>query len=157
MKGTVYIETSVISYLASRPSRDLVVAANQRVTLEWWEAKFLMYDAYISQVVVEEASMGDPDAAKDRLGLIESIPLLELNDHVLGLASRLLKRSVLPERAVRDALHIAVATVHGMDYLLTWNCRHIANALIRSAITGVCLSEGYETPVICTPLELLGE
>jgi len=157
MRLKVYIETSVISYLTARPSRDLITAAHQQLTLDWWENRRFHFDLYISQLVVREASAGDEDAAKRRLNVIEIIPLLELNERSLALTRSLIEEGPLPEKASEDALHIAVATVHGMDFLLTWNCKHIANAEMRNLITEVCRSYGYEPPVTCTPEELLGE
>ena len=157
MKQKVYIETSVISYLTARPSRDLITAAHQQLTLDWWEGRRTDFDLYVSQLVVREASAGDEEAAKRRLTVIEEIPLLELNEEALTLARSLIEEGPLPERASEDALHIAVATVHGMDFLLTWNCKHIANAQMRNLITEVCRSQGYEPPITCTPEELLGE
>lgn len=157
MKPTVYIETSVISYLASKPRRDLIATANQQVTLEWWQSCYPKYDPYISQIVVQESEAGDQEAAEKRLRVIRSLPLLELSQNVYALAHVLLEDGPLPEKASRDAIHIAVATVHGMDYLLTWNYKHIANASMRNAIIRICHAQGYEIPVICTPQELIGE
>ena len=157
MKQKVYIETSVISYLTARPSRDLITAAHQQLTLDWWEDRRADFDLYVSQLVMREASAGDEEAAKRRLTVIEEIPLLELNEEAVALARSLIEEGPLPEKASEDALHIAVATVHGMDFLLTWNCKHIANAQMRNLITEVCRSQGYEPPITCTPEELLGE
>ena len=157
MKLKVYIETSVISYLTARPSRDLVTAAHQQLTSDWWEYRRADFDFYVSQLVVREASAGDEDAAKRRLDVIEQIPLLELNEEALTLARSLVEDGPLPAKASEDALHIAVATVHGIDFLLTWNCKHIANAEMRNLIIEVCRSHGYEPPITCTPEELLGE
>lgn len=155
MKPTVYLETSVISYLAARPSRDLIVAAHQQISQEWWEAR-PAWALSISSLVIAESRAGDPGAAQRRLALLDGIPLLHLNDAAIDLAEHLLNQLALPARAKDDALHIAVATVHGMDYLLTWNCAHIANARQRPHIEAVCLTLGYRPPVICTPEELLG-
>ena len=157
MKQKVYIETSVISYLTARPSRDLITAAHQQLTLDWWEDRRADFDLYVSQLVMREASAGDEEAAKRRLTVIEEIPLLELNEEAVALARSLIEEGPLPEKASEDALHIAVATVHGMDFLLTWNCKHIANAQMRNLITEVCRWQGYEPPITCTPEELLGE
>jgi predicted nucleic acid-binding protein len=157
MKPKVYLETSVISYLTSRPSRDLIVAANQQITQDWWQIRRAGFDLYISQLVIQEASAGDETMAEQRLQVIEDIPLLELSEEAVTFAERLVKDGPLPQKAVEDALHIAVATLNGMDYLLTWNFRHIANATMRYKIERVCRSEGYEPPVICTPQELLEE
>ncbi len=157
MKPKVYIETSVISYLTARPSRDLITAAHQQLTIDWWEDRRTDFDLYVSQLVVRESGAGDEDAAKRRLDVIEQIPLLELTEEALVLAHSLVESGPLPAKASEDALHIAVATVHGMDFLLTWNCKHIANAEMRNLITEICRSQGYEPPVTCTPEELLGE
>jgi hypothetical protein len=157
MKPRVYIETSVISYLTSRPSRDLIVAANQQITRDWWETRRAEFELLISQLVVQEASAGDENAVSDRLRAIDEMPLLELDRDALALAEMLVKNGPIPQEAVEDALHIAVATVNGLEYLRTWNFRHIANATTRHEIERICRSQGYEPPVICTPQELLEE
>ena len=146
----------MISYLVSRPSRDLVVAAHQQITRQWWEERRESFQLYVSQMVIQEAGSGDPAAAQRRLGELAGIPLLGLTDEAQALARELVENGALPKQAVEDALHIALATVHGMDYLLTWNCRHIANAQMREAVVSVCMMRGYEPPVICTPEELMG-
>lgn len=155
MKARVYIETSVISYLTSRPSRDLIVAANQQITQEWWQEQRQYFDLFVSQLVVQEASAGDESASQKRMEALEDIPLLQLSEEALALAEKLVKEGPLPQRAVEDALHISIATVNGMDYLLTWNFRHIANVTMRHKIERVCWSAGYEPPIICTPQELV--
>lgn len=157
MKPQVYLETSVISYLASRPSRDLIVAANQQITQEWWQVQRQGFDLFISQLVVQEASAGDELAAERRLQTIADIPLLTLNEQAVVLAEKLVKQGPMPRQAAEDALHIAVATVNGMDYLLTWNFKHIANATMRYKTERICRLAGYEPPIICTPQELMGE
>jgi hypothetical protein len=111
----------------------------------------------VSQLVIREASSGDEEAVRERLDLVEGIPLLAITDAVGELAARLVGRGVVPRKAAEDALHIAVAAVHGLDFLLTWNCKHIANAMMRSAIERVCREAGYEPPVICTPEELTSD
>ena len=155
MKPKVYLETTIISYLAARPSRDIIIAAHQELTSEWWENRRRRFDLFVSQLVIQEAKAGDKDVAQKRLGILESIPLIDLNDNVISFA-RILMDKVIPPKAVEDALHIAVATIHGMDYLLTWNCKHIANAEKEHAITAVCRSNNFEPPIICTPEELMG-
>ena len=155
MKPKVYLETSVISYLASWPSRDLIVAANQQLTQEWWQVRRQDFDLFISQLVIQEASAGDEGAAQRRLQVVADIPLLTLSEEVVNFADRLVKEGSVHQEAMEDALHIAVATLNGMDYLLTWNFRHIANATIRYKIERVCRLAGYEPPIICTPQELL--
>jgi hypothetical protein len=157
MKPKIYLETSVVSYLTSRPSRDLIVAANQQITQEWWQFRRDGFELYGSQLVIQEAGAGDPDAAKQRLNVLERVPLLELNEEALSFAEKLVEDGPLPQNAVEDALHIAVATLNGMDYLLTWNFKHLANATIRYRIERACRQWGYEPPIICTPQELLEE
>ena len=153
--GRVYLETTVLSCLTARPSRDLRVAAHQQVTSEWWTTKRDQFEVYISQLVLEEVAVGDEEAAARRLEQVEGISLLALTDASLELAEKLVADGAVPREAQEDALHIAVAAVHGMDYLLTWNCRHIANATMRSRIQATCFEAGYDTPVICTPRELI--
>jgi predicted nucleic acid-binding protein len=156
MSHRVYIETTVLSYLTARPSRDLIVAAHQQLTLEWWEQRREKFDLYISQLVVQECGAGDALMARKRLEALETMPLLDLRPEVVGLARALVERGPMPDKASVDALHIAVAAVHGMDYLLTWNCKHIANAEMQTAVAAICRAAGFEPPVICTPEELLG-
>jgi len=155
MRQTVYIETSVISYLAARTSRDLIVAGHQQITQDWWDTR-QQWDIYVSALVVNEVGFGDLDAASQRLAVIENIPALAVDAAAVSLARQLLMEAALPEKAQEDALHIAVAAVNGIDYLLTWNCTHIANAVKRPLIMAICEAAGYRPPVICTPEELLG-
>ena len=156
-KRSVYIETSVVSYLASRPSRDLVVAARQEVTRDWWDRRRGHFDLYVSQFVADEAGDGDRDAAAQRLERLAGIPRLEATLGVKALAQALLREGVVPQKAATDAAHIAVASVHGVDFLLTWNCKHLANAEIMGAVADVVLSMGCVPPIICTPDELMGD
>jgi hypothetical protein len=155
MKPNIYIETTVPSYLAAWPSRDLVTAAHQQITHNWWRTRRQDFNLFISQSVLDEATSGDPDAAKRRFEILENLPLLEINDEVGEFAQALLEFVPLPPKAAPDALHIAVAVVNGMDYLLTWNCTHIANAALRAKIEEACRRNGYEPITICTPEELL--
>lgn len=156
MKPKVYLETTIVSYLTARPSRDLIIAAHQQLTREWWDNQRAEFDLYTSQLVVQEASAGDAAMAQKRLELLARLPLLTVNPAALALARALIARGPLPNKAGADALHIAVAAVHGLDYLLTWNCRHIANARMYTAVAFKCRTAGYEPPVICTPEELSG-
>ncbi|CCI25030.1 type II toxin-antitoxin system VapC family toxin [Microcystis aeruginosa] len=156
MSETVYIETSILGYLTARPSRDIVVAANIEVTKEWWNIRRGDFQLYSSQAVVKETSQGDVVIASQRLEILANLSLLDLNQAVLDLAEQFLERSNLPAKADIDAVHIAAATVHGMDYLLTWNCKHIANAQIQGKLAEISLDFGYELPILCTPYELLG-
>jgi hypothetical protein len=155
MRPRVYLETTIPSYLTAWPSRDLVRAAHQQITQEWWALRG-NYELYASRLVVRECQAGDPQAAADRLAAMTGIPLLEQTAEAASLAEALLRDVPLPEKAASDALHIATAAVHGMDYLLTWNCTHIANVTFRPQIEAVCRAAGYEPPLICTPEELSG-
>ena len=157
MKPSLYLETTIPSYLTSRPTRDLIVAARQQITTEWWSKRRAHFEIFVSQIVLDEAGEGDSEAAQKRLSAIETIPLLAINQEVISLTQLLLKAKVLPRKAQRDAAHIAVAAVHGMQFLLTWNCVHLANAEIFEDVEAVCRLAGYKRPVICTPEELLGE
>ncbi|XHX78758.1 MAG: type II toxin-antitoxin system VapC family toxin [Stenomitos frigidus ULC029] len=156
MSETVYIETSILGYLTARTSRDLIVAANIELTRERWDTRRNDFQLYASQAVMQETSQGDTAIAAQRLEILRNLSLLDLNQSVLDLAEQFLGRSNLPAKANVDAVHIAVATVHGMDYLLTWNCKHIANAQIQRKLAEISLDFGYELPVLCTPYELLG-
>jgi len=156
MKSGIYVETSIVSYLTARPNRDLVRAAHQEVTREWWATRDA-FDLYISQLVLDEAAAGDPVAAAQRLEALRDLPLLELTTEATVLGQAFIRQAALPSKAAADALHIALAAVHGMDFLLTWNCTHIANATMRPKIEAICRANGFEPPVICTPLELVEE
>jgi len=153
---SVYLETTFISYLVARPSRDVIVAAHQQTTHDWWDDRRGDFACYVSQVVADEASAGDPDEIRKRLEVIRPLPLLEVTESVQSLAQAIVASGVIPPRAVRDAAHIATAAVHRMDYLLTWNCRHLANAQIMRRIEKVCDELSHRMPLICTPEELMG-
>lgn len=128
MSETVYIETSILGYLTARSTKNLILAANAEITKDWWKFRRNAFILYTSEAVIDEVAQGDPAIATQRLEILRDFPLLKLNQAVQGLAAQLLTRSNLPPKAKVDAIHIAAATVHGMDYLLTWNCKHIANA-----------------------------
>ncbi len=157
MSETVYIETSILGYLTARSTRNLILAANVEVTKEWWDSRRSAFTLYISQVVLDEVARGDSEIAAQRLEILDRVPLVELNQSVRSLAAEFLTRSNLPPKASDDAVHIAAASVHRLDYLLTWNCKHIANAQIQRKLTQISLDFGYQLPVICTPYELLGD
>ena len=156
MKPTVYIETTIPSYLTAWPSRDLVRTAHQQITREWW-ARRDRFDLYSSRLVVQECQTGDHVAAAERLAALAGVPLLEQTAEAGQLAEALARGVPLPEKAAADALHIAIAAFHGMQYLLTWNCTHIANVAFRPQIEAVCRAAGYEPPLISTPEELPAE
>lgn len=157
MKQRLYLETSIVSYLAARPAGDLVLAARQHITWQWWEYRKSAFDVHISQAVVDEAGDGDPQAAMRRLTLLGGLPRLETSPAAVELGESLVQGGLLPRKAATDALHVAVATVHEMDLLLTWNCKHLANGEIVGALARAMRSRGFELPVICTPDELMGE
>ncbi len=154
---TVYVETTIISYLAARPSRSLIVAARQHLTQTWWDVRRPQFDTYVSQLVVAEARAGNPEAAERRAALLAGLPVLDIVPEVAALASLLVERVPLPSRAAPDATHIAVAAYHGIEFLVTWNVAHLANAELRQRVERVCRDAGYSPPVICTPDELMGD
>ena len=121
MKPTVYIETSVISYLAARPSRDVVVAAYQEVTREWWRSAPDRFHLVASALVVSETRAGDADAARARLEELEGLVFLDATNEAEVLTGLLLDSGAVPPTAAEDAAHIAIATTNGVDYLVTWN------------------------------------
>lgn len=157
MKPKVYLETSIVSYLTSQPSRDIVTAARQQVTREWWQKRREKFDLYISEFVLSEARLGDVRLAELRLQALEGIALVQLTEDGALLAEELVAKGPLPEKSAVDDLHIAAAVSAGVDYLLTWNFKHLANAAMRSKIDFVCRLQGFEPCVICTPEELLEE
>jgi hypothetical protein len=153
-KPRVYLETSVISYLAARPSGDLIVAANQRLSHEWWASERLSFELLISPSVIDEISRGNAEVSQRRLSYVDGAIELELNDAVEALANVLVTQGGLPKKALIDAYHVAYAAVWGVEYLLTWNCTHIANAVTRPIIESLCANAGYQAPRLCTPAEL---
>ncbi|MCY4278645.1 MAG: type II toxin-antitoxin system VapC family toxin [Gammaproteobacteria bacterium] len=156
MKPTVYIETSVVSYLTARPSRDIVTAAYQEITREWWNGASERFELVSSGLVVSEAGAGDPAAAKARLEALQGIRLLDATADAEALSQSLLEQGAVPHTAVEDAAHIALAATGSADFLLTWNFRHMANAVMRSRIEHACRKAGYDAPVICPPNALRG-
>jgi predicted nucleic acid-binding protein len=157
MKKMVYIETTVISYLTARPSRDLVVAAHQEITRQWWRDCRAKYEVVASQLVLQEAREGNKEVAQKRLDVLGDMELLEASRDALNLADSLVDKGILPREKWEDGLHIAIAATNGVDYLMTWNCTHIANASIRYQVEELCRAGGNEPVIICTPEELLEE
>ncbi|MEW5938368.1 MAG: type II toxin-antitoxin system VapC family toxin [Chloroflexota bacterium] len=155
MKPKVYVETSVISYITALPSRDLIVAANQQLSQEWWHKRRERFSLFASLLVLQEARTGNPEASSRRLKIVDELELLEITDEATHLAEEFIRRKAVPQKVPEDALHIAVAAVHGMDFLVTWNFKHIANPVMRVNIELVCRLEGFEPPVICSPFELM--
>jgi predicted nucleic acid-binding protein len=155
VKPTVYIETSVISYRTARPSRDLIVAAHQQMTHEWWERVLPQCEAFVSPVVLDEIANGDPDAAARRQQSVSAFPVVEVVPEVHTLAAAYFTAILLPDKAQADAYHLAQAAWHGLDYLVSWNCTHIVSGRVRMSIEEVNAEFGIRTPIICTPEELM--
>ena len=154
-KPTVYIETTVVSLLTARPTREVVQVAWQQITGEWWKKRRKEFDLFISEGVVVEAQAGDAAAAKRRLTVLQGLPELDITPEVERLAARLATALALPPKKRMDALHIAVCAFHGIDFLLTWNCTHLANPVLEAEARRICAEAGHECPMICTPHQLL--
>jgi hypothetical protein len=157
MKKRVYIETTVVSLLTARPTRDLIQAAFQQVTLDWWNKRSHAFALYVSELVIAEAAGGDEEAASRRLSVVQGLPVLGANPDVEALATALVAGGQIPPKASDDAIHLALAAVHGMDFLLTWNCRHLANGERMGGLGEVVMAHGFRPPIICTPEQLLGD
>jgi predicted nucleic acid-binding protein len=155
-KKSVYIETSIVSYLTAKPTNDLLGAAWQKATIDWWDTQRDRFEIFTSDVTLEEAGRGDAEAAARRLESLADIPILPISESVVTFARALLRKDALPAKALDDSLHIAVSAVHGVDYLLTWNFRHLDNAETKPIVRSVCSIYGYTSPEICTPQELMG-
>ena len=155
MKPRLYIETTIPSYLAARPSGDAKIAARQRITLEWWQTRRPLFELFVSPLVLEECRAGDPDAARERLKMLIGLTILVGNEAIIEIAETLMRKAAFPTKAVGDALHIAFAIEHGCDYFLTWNYRHIVNPQIKRAVHGA-LGARMKIPSICTPEDLMG-
>lgn len=156
-KATLYVETSIVSYLTARRSHDLITAARQEITRQWWDIRRSCFQLFTSEFAIEEAGEGNPTAAKRRLDALRETEELELHEEARPLARKLIDGGPLPEIAALDALHIAVSATSKMGYLLTWNMKHIANAAMRNKIEEICRSSGHAPPIICTPEELMEE
>ena len=156
MNARVYVETTVVSFLTAQPGGDLATRAKKQATKRWWKVERSNFDLFTSELVVQEAGSGHPEAAQRRLEVLGKLPSLEVTDDVSDVAQKIVGPGMIPEKYADDALHIAVATINGMDYLLTWNLTHIANATLRRKYESVIRSAGYRPPTICTPEELLG-
>lgn len=155
MTPRLYLETTIPSYLVARRSRDLILAGQQEATREWWEQSRQKYDLFVSEFVEIEAGNGDKEMAAARLRTIELLPRLPLTESIMELAGKILATGLIPATAAVDASHIAVAAVHGMDILLTWNCTHIHNIAISRQVERLCARAGFPCPAICTPFDLL--
>lgn len=155
MERRVYVETTIVSYLTSRPSRDVVVAGHQQVTHRWWDVRRGDFDLVLSQVVLDEIRAGDPEVAARRLEVVAGLPLLDVTPEVAEFAALLIARVPLSAQAAADAAHMAVAACHSVDFVLTWNVAHIANATLRRRVEDICRAAGYDAPIVCTPDELM--
>ena len=154
MKSKVYLETTIVSYFAAEPTKDIVQAAHQQITRQWWAGRD-RFDIFVSRAVVAEARRGDARAAKRRLAALRGIPRLAAGRRGIRLAESLLRLGALPQKAEVDAVHVGIAAVNGIDYLLTWNLRHLANAALRVKIEEAVREAGLVPPIICTPEELM--
>ncbi|MEP6671955.1 MAG: type II toxin-antitoxin system VapC family toxin [Chthoniobacter sp.] len=155
MKPRLYLETTIPSYLVARRSGLARISADQQTTQDWWDFRRGDYDIFISEVVLDESAMGDPVMAAARLEKLAGLPQLTQSPAVDQLAERIVEHGVIPLSAAPDAMHIALAAVHAMNFLLTWNCKHIANAFNRRRLETLCQEAGFECPVICTPVSLM--
>jgi hypothetical protein len=154
-RGSVYLDTSVPSYLVARLSRDLTTARRQRLTRLWWEAHRHEFSIYVSTSVTVEARAGDANWAQRRMDLLSRFPELTSTSQTDELAAALVRAAALPSNAIVDADHIAIAAVNEIDFLLTWNCKHLANAHVAHKIVRTCEVAGFRTPKICTPETLM--
>jgi hypothetical protein len=154
---TVYIETSIISYLTARPSRNLIAVARQQQTWDWWDIYRQNYTLFTSNLVIAEASQGDTQRSQQRLNVLREIERLVINTACEELGEKLIIHSAIPDNAQDDALHIAIASYHAVDFLLTWNFKHLANAHFIPKVRTIVENSGYRFPQICTPEELIGE
>lgn len=152
----IYIESTIPSYVVARPARDLIQAAHQQLTRDWWDLQREKHELFTSQLVLDEIARGESEMAKRRLALLADLALLESTEEARNLTRSIMDSGLLPAKAEGDAAHIALATVHEMDILLTWNCRHIANASIVGQLRRMVAKHDYTLPEIYTPAELMG-
>jgi hypothetical protein len=157
MKPTVYIETTIPSFLTARNTNDPLAAGEQEATRRWWNDRRQTFDLFVSLLVLEEAAMGDTEAAQKRLDALSGLPLLDSDEVVDELTDIIMASGAIPAKAKADAVHVSLASRHNMDFLLTLNCKHIANAQLNRRLNEVISNAGYRMPVICTPLELMGD
>ena len=155
MAASAYLDTNVIGYLSSRLSRDVVTLAHQQLTREWWDLHRQNFDLHVSELVLYEASRGDEGAARERLEFLRGLPILRIDPSARALADKIFRATTLPDKAAPDALHLALSAVNGMDFLVTWNCTHIANGVVLKIVNRVCWDNNYEPPIVCTPEELM--
>ena len=154
---TVYIETTIVSFLVANPSRDAILAAHQQLTRQWWQNQRPAYQCLVSDETLTEAARGDAEQARLRLAALQSLPTLPITPEVEHLADAILQSGSLPATARSDAIHVAAATLAGVDFLLTWNCRHLANPHLQKQLRALMTAHGLTLPEICTPIELGGQ
>ncbi len=154
-KPSLYIETSVVSYLTAKASTDVIALAHQELTRRWWEQGRGEYELFASPVVIAEAGRGDPVAAERRFELLAGVELLEAGPQVERLAGDIHQGLRLPRKAAVDAAHMAFAVSCEMDYLLTWNCVHLANPHNLRMLADLTRQRGLWLPIICTPAEMV--
>lgn len=154
---SVYVESSVISYMTARPSRDVVTSARQTVTIEWWDAYKDTFEIFVSELVIKEIGSGNAAAAQKRLLFVENIPVLETTKNAVELAKLLVEERAVPDSCIEDALHISIAAVQRINFLLTWNFKHINNANTREKISKVIMQAQLKSPILCSPEELINE
>ena len=157
IRPRVYLETSVVSYLVARPSRDIVVLGHQETTRAWWDCSVALHEVYVSELVHLEVGRGDPGAASQRLKAIAQFPVLAISEEARGLADLYVREIPLPVKASADALHLAIATLNRMDYVVTWNCEHIARGRVKRRLAEINRAKDLPIPTICTPEELFYE
>ena len=157
MKPKIFLESTIPSLLVARTSRDVAIAGQQQTTRDWWENRRRHYKLHVSELVLDEISQGEPAMAAARQTVLKECAILPALDEARELGEAIVKAGLIPAKAAADAFHIATAAVHHMDFLLTWNCRHIANAAISNRLRSLCEKAGYEVPVLCTPYELMLE
>lgn len=154
---TIYVETSIVSYLTARSSRDLILAGRQATTREWWERAIREQRLVTSVEVIQEAARGDPQAAQARVEVLSALPRLELGPPTEALAARYQAVLGLPERAASDAVHLAVASLHQVDAIASWNCCHIASPRVQRIVMEINQQLGLSVPYLATPEMLMGE
>jgi hypothetical protein len=156
MKAKLYLETTIVSYLVARPSRNAALAADQKATHAWWNKRHQDFEIFVSDVVLDEAAAGDTNFAKQRLKVLADFTVLRATPQSQALVHELIGSGILPAKAAGDAAHIALSAVHNIHFLLTWNCRHLANAEILWQVERLCETKGFSHPMVCTPRELMG-
>lgn len=157
MKSRIYVETSVISYLTARPSRDFLVLARQQMTREFWEQRDALYDAWSSPLVIDEISQGDAQAAAARLQVCANLAMLQINEAAQAFAEELIAKSAVPATEPEDALHIAMATIQQMDYIASWNFAHMVGPAAKFKLQTKISQLGHKPPLIATPEEIYEE